>query len=349
MKEEQHDEDDSTPSHIPVMKEEILEALSPQDTQVFIDMTFGAGGHTRALLDHGAGTARVYALDRDPAANTLAQNMAKKYDGRLCPLLGRFSELERLLQGEGLGTDSVDGILIDAGCSSLQFDTAERGFSVSKDGPLDMRMDGNRFPSQPTAAEVVNSLDAATLAKIFKTYGEEPQARRIAAAIMEYRQKYQPIATTLELSTVVSCAFTHTESRRSKDKLGRPAHVATKTFQGLRIFVNNELNELSAGLEAAGKLLRPGGRLAVLSFHSLEDRIVKRFFQGREVNERGKSIHQQHREQLPRDLSNAASENCEESRLWDPVNRNKVILPSEEEIEENPRSRSAKLRIAVKL
>ncbi|XP_038052756.1 12S rRNA N4-methylcytidine methyltransferase-like [Patiria miniata] len=332
------------------MKEEVIEALSPQDQQIFVDMTFGAGGHTRALLNHGAATAQVYALDRDPAAHTLAQNMAKKYNGRLHPLLGRFSELETLLQSEGLGTDSVDGILIDAGCSSIQFDTAERGFAISKDGPLDMRMDGTRFPSQPTAADVVNSLDAPTLAKIFKTYGEEPRAKKIAAAIVEYRQNYQPIRTTLELTTIISCAFTHTESRQNKDKLGRQAHVATKTFQGLRIFVNNELNELSTGLEVAGKFLKPGGKLAVLTFHSLEDRIVKRFFQGREVNERGKSIHQKHREHLQRDFAtNSEPERTGESKIWAPMNRNKVILPSEEEIEENPRSRSAKLRVAVKL
>ncbi|XP_033645882.1 probable methyltransferase-like protein 15 [Asterias rubens] len=341
-------EDEDSELHIPVMREEVIAALSPQHNRIFVDMTFGAGGHTRALLKQGVDT-QVYGLDRDPVAFDLAQRMAEKFKGRLHPLLGRFSELETLLQDEGLGPNSVDGILIDAGCSSVQFDTPERGFALSKDGPLDMRMDQDRYPNQPTAADVVNSLDSTTLAKLFKTYGEESHAKRIATAIVEYRQKYRPITTTMELATVISCAFSHTESRIKRDKIGRSAHVATKTFQGLRIFVNNELNELSSGLEMAGKFLRPGGKLAILSFHSLEDRIVKRFFQGREVNEKGRSIHQK-RQSSGDILKSSITDNDEEdARLWDPLNRNKVILPSEEEVERNPRSRSAKLRVAVKL
>lgn len=172
----------------------------------------------------------------------------------------------------------------------MQFDNPERGFALSQDGPLDMRMDGERFPADPSAADVVNNLDAATLARILKTYGEERQAKKVASMIVNYRENHKRIESTQELATVVSLAFTHRDAASSKDGLGRKLHVATRTFQALRIFVNDELNELYRGLLAVKPFLKSRGKLAILTFHSLEDRIVKRFLQGKNVNEVGKSL-----------------------------------------------------------
>ncbi|KAJ3593442.1 hypothetical protein NHX12_005777, partial [Muraenolepis orangiensis] len=219
-------------------------------------MTFGSGGHTKEILNT-CSDVTVLALDRDPAAFCLAQQLAARYAGRVRPMLGRFSEL--LAQVE-VKPGSVDAVLLDAGCSSMQMDRPQRGFSLSRDGPLDMRMDGDRYPNMPCAADVVNALDQQALAAILLAYGEEKHARKISSAIVEARGVC-PITRTQQLASVVA------------DKLERPSHVATKTFQALRIFVNDELNELHAGLRAARTLLRPGGRLCALTFHSLEDRL----------------------------------------------------------------------------
>ncbi|XP_072041894.1 12S rRNA N(4)-cytidine methyltransferase METTL15-like isoform X2 [Amphiura filiformis] len=338
------DSDAPARPHTPVMLTEVLNFLDPKENQVFLDMTFGAGGHTEAILQQ-CDTSKVLALDRDPVAIELANTMAEKYGkDRLLPLLGRFSSLSKILKKQNISLGSLDGVLIDAGSSSMQFDTAERGFALSRDGPLDMRMDGNRITNQPTAADYVNTLDAPTLANILHKYGEEPRARKIAKTIVDYREKYRPIQTTKEFATVVSFAFTHSEAGRSKDSLGRHAHVATKTFLALRILVNNELHELNEGLKQIEMFVKPGGRLAAISFHSMEDRIVKRFLQGRDVTEKAKSLHRKKAETS--EVREEDSEVVMES-AWDM--EKDLQTASKEEIEMNPRSRSAKLRTAVKL
>lgn len=334
--------EEETELHKPVMLEEIMSIFQPSDNQVFLDMTFGAGGHTKAILQSNPLT-KVYALDRDPVAHRLASKLADKYKSRVFPLLGRFTDLDKLLKDAAVQHQSFDGVLIDAGCSSMQFDNPERGFALSEDGPLDMRMDGSRVPSTPSAADVVNNLDAQTLARIIRTYGEERPAKKIGAMIVDYREKHKPIETTEELATVISFAFTHRAAADSKDSLGRKLHVATRTFQALRIFVNDELNELHHALHTIKPYLKIGGKLAVLTFHSLEDRIVKRFLQGKNVNEKGKSLHERKRSH-----DWTTDEEELKSPDWQIVNK-KVLCASEFEVSQNPRSRSAKLRAAFKL
>lgn len=333
-------------SHTPVMLEEVIESLNIQDDQTILDLTFGAGGHTRCILE-AASRVRVLALDRDPSAHRRAQEMAKQYPaGRLVPLLGRFSELGPLLSEQGLSEGSVDGALLDCGCSSMQMDDPRRGFGLARDGPLDMRMDAARFPDEPTAADVVNSLDYDSLVKVLKVYGEEKRAKKVAQAIVDSRFMMKSLRTTGELARVVEAALDDFVVA-DEDLLGRPSHPATKTFMALRIAVNNELNELHWALgQLAQRWLRPGARLAVLSFHSLEDRIVKRHFQGVDVDEPvSKSIAQRHRNAAvwhsPEEMA------AEGRRLWRPLGP--LLLPSVAEVERNPRSRSAKLRVAEKL
>ncbi|XP_077994793.1 12S rRNA N(4)-cytidine methyltransferase METTL15-like [Glandiceps talaboti] len=325
------------------MLEEVLEFLSPRENQVFLDMTFGAGGHGKAILDACSNTT-LYAMDRDPVAVDIATQLANDHYGdRLVPLEGKFSDLQQLLLSRNVCYNSIDGVLIDAGCSSMQMDCAERGFSLSKEGTLDMRMDGNRNPQQPTAADVVNALSEIDISKILKMYGEEKQARKIAKAIVQYRETFQPIATTKELAHIVSCVFTHREAQKRRDKLSRPAHSATKTFQALRIFVNNELNELAMGLEQAEQFIKPGGKLAVITFHSLEDRIAKRFLRGIDYNEKHSMTFRDKRR-----LGMGREDEEEEPTVWRQI-RKKVLIPTDEDVVRNPRARSAKLRTAVKI
>ncbi|XP_069037629.1 12S rRNA N4-methylcytidine (m4C) methyltransferase [Lepisosteus oculatus] len=337
--------------HTPVMVKEVLKCLEPQPGQVFLDMTFGAGGHSRAILQDVPGIT-IYALDRDPVAYQLAQQLSSQHPGQVHPMLGRFSELPSLLADQGLGPGGLDGVLLDAGCSSMQFDSPQRGFSLSKDGPLDMRMDGDRYLDMPTAADVVNALDQQALASILCTYGEEKHARKIASAIVEARSIY-PITRTQQLASVVAGAFPAAALYARKDLLQRPAHVATKTFQALRIFVNDELHELHAGLQAARAFLRPGGRLAVLTFHSLEDRLAKRFLRGEDVaGPRSRSVRQKIR-QGGREAGEEEEEEEEEEEPtraggWSQLQK-KVMTPRPQDVEENPRGRSAKLRAAQKL
>lgn len=330
-------------SHTPVMLQEVVESLNIRDDQTILDLTFGAGGHTRAVLE-AASRVRVFALDRDPSAHRRAQEMATQYPaGQLVPLLGRFSELGPLLAEHGVSEDSLDGALLDCGCSSMQMDDPRRGFGLARDGPLDMRMDATRFPDEPTAADVVNSLDYDSLVKVLKVYGEEKRAKKVAQAIVDSRFMMKSLRTTGELARVVEAAL---DDFVTEDLLGRPSHPATKTFMALRIVVNNELNELHWAMGLVQRLLRPGAHLAVLSFHSLEDRIVKRHFQGVDVDEPvSKSIAQRHRNAAvchTRDEMEA-----ETRRLWRPLGP--LQLPSVAEVERNPRSRSAKLRVAEKL
>ncbi|XP_047436692.1 probable methyltransferase-like protein 15 [Mugil cephalus] len=330
------------PPHTPVMLKEVLHYLDVQPAQVVLDMTFGGGGHTKAILSAAPGVT-VLALDRDPTAVSLAQTLADEHSGRVKPLLGRFSELEALMSNMNVEPGSVDAVLLDAGCSSMQMDEAERGFALSKDGPLDMRMDGERYPDMPRAADVVNTLDQQALASILSAYGEERYAGKIASAIVEAR-RVNPITRTQQLASVVAGSLPAAVAYVRKDRLHRPAHVATKTFQALRIFVNDELNELHAGLRAARALLRPGGRLCVITFHSLEDRLVKRFLRGDDLTNLD---HFSQRTQSTRKKKLNDEKREVRNDYWTPVRR-KVIKPEKGDVSENPRGRSAKLRAVLR-
>lgn len=298
--------------HIPVLLDEVIEALDPQLGDVVIDATFGAGGYTRALLDRGA---TVHAFDRDPDAIALGRTWRETEDNppRLILHPHRFSEMLDVMTSTGVA--KVDGVVMDIGVSSMQLDQAHRGFAFSSDGPLDMRMsqDGQ------SAADFVNTADEAAIADVLYTYGEERQSRRVARAIVAAR----PLETTGALARVVRKALGH-KPHDKKDP-------ATRTFQAIRIHVNGELDELSQGLSAAEHLLREGGRLAVVSFHSLEDRIVKRYL--REASSTPSAS--RHVPMVARD---------------DPVfsKISKAIKPTDAEIERNPRSRSSVLRHATR-
>ncbi|XP_032670768.1 probable methyltransferase-like protein 15 homolog [Odontomachus brunneus] len=328
--------------HTPVMAQEVLTYIKPSPGKTYVDMTFGAGGHAAKLLEHSPDV-RIFALDRDPIAYEHAQKLSQKYPGQVIPLLGRFSELPQLLKGHKIKRDSIDGFLFDFGCSSMQFDVANRGFSLSKDGPLDMRMDGFRCPEQPTAADVLERATEEELARIIKVYGQEKRAKKIARAIIEARYMFRKLKTTKELSELVESAL---GGEIRKDSLGRFSHSATKTFQALRIFVNNELNEINYGILLAQIYLKVSGRLITISFHSLEDTIVKRHITGN----------------ITDDLANTASlkyasrdKTFTENELerftetpWKMIHKH-VLIPTVEEIEANPRARSAKFRAIEKV
>jgi 16S rRNA (cytosine1402-N4)-methyltransferase len=301
--------------HVPVLIEEVIQALAIAGGDTVVDGTFGAGGYTRAILSAGAG--RVVGFDRDPDA--IAEGAALVPDApggqRLTLIEERFSQMDRVLADRGIGL--VDGIALDIGVSSMQLDRADRGFSFQKDGPLDMRMS----QAGETAADFVNGADEAEIARILREYGEEPRARSIARAIVAAR----PIGRTGELAAIVR--------RAAGFRPGQKSDPATRTFQAIRIHLNAELEELEQGLAAAERALKPGGRLAVVTFHSLEDRIVKRFFRERSG---GTPSGSRHRPELVR-----SSEPTFE-RVAKPVS------PSERELEANPRARSARLRSAVR-
>src|SRR5215472_711799 len=246
--------------HVPVLAREVVDALRPRDGGRYLDGTFGAGGYTSAMLDRAE--CQMIAIDRDPDAIAAGQALAERYAPRLRLIEGRFGDMAELLSAEGV--DEVDGVALDLGVSSMQFDQAERGFSFRASGPLDMRMDKRG----PSAADLVNEADEAEIADIIWRYGEERKSRRVAHAIVERRQK-QRIETTAELAEIVRRAV----GPSARDE----SDPATRTFQALRIAVNDELGELERGLAAAEQVLAPGGRLAVVSFHSLEDRAVKDF------------------------------------------------------------------------
>jgi 16S rRNA (cytosine1402-N4)-methyltransferase len=302
--------------HIPVMLSEVLAALELKDGQVIIDGTFGAGGYSEAILREA--DCKIIAIDRDPEAFRLSGKLAEKYPGRLMAVLGRYSEMDEIAVSEGF--TSVDGVTLDLGVSSMQLDEPRRGFSFMQEGPLDMRMG----ESGPTAADIVNVLPEGELAAIIGRLGEERRARAIAKAIVARRAE-QPITTTSELADIVASVL----GRKREEK----KHPATRTFQALRLYLNQELDELARGLSAAEGLLRAGGRLAVVTFHSLEDRIAKRFFASRSAPPPRASRH----------LPEARSEIIAPSfRL---LNR-RPLEPSKAEIARNPRARSARLRAA---
>ncbi len=301
----------NTAPHVPVLVNEVIGALAIHDGDTAVDGTFGAGGYTRAMLAAGAG--RVIGFDRDPEAIEAGQSLVP--NPALTLIEERFSQMDRVLAERGIGP--VDAIALDIGVSSMQLDRAERGFSFQADGPLDMRMSRSGL----TAAEFLNTADEAEIARVLRDYGEEPRARAIARAIVAAR----PVERTCELAAIVR--------RAAGFRKGQKADPATRTFQAIRIHLNAELDELEQGLAAAERSLRPGGRLAVVTFHSLEDRIVKRFFRERSGSSPAGSRHR--------------------PSLGDPNEPTfervaKPVSPTERELAANPRARSARLRSAVR-
>jgi 16S rRNA (cytosine1402-N4)-methyltransferase len=294
--------------HVPVLIEAIVRECAPV-TGVWLDGTLGAGGYTRELL--AAGADRVIGVDRDPLALAMAADWAGAYGDRVRLVAGTFSELDTLAE------EPLDGVVLDLGVSSMQLDQAERGFSFMKDGPLDMRMS----QSGQSAADLVNTADEGVLADILYHYGEERASRRIARAIVAARA-VEPIQTTAKLAEIVSKCLPRPKPGQS--------HPATRSFQAIRIAVNTEFQELAEGLNAAERALKPGGLLAVVTFHSLEDRIVKRFFQlasGHDPN-----------------ANRYAPAKADTVARFEMVTR-KAVAPDEAEVARNPRARSAKLRI----
>ncbi|XP_063627621.1 probable methyltransferase-like protein 15 homolog isoform X2 [Cydia splendana] len=327
--------------HTPVLLNEAIKHLSPKDNEYYIDMTFGAGGHSRKILE--SSNCNLITLDRDPLAFAKAQKLAEEYPNRVTPLLGRFSELPNLLKEKGIKQQSVDGILFDFGCSSMQLDNGERGFSVSKNGYLDMRMDAGRDPNQITAREVLATANEHELYKIFKIYGEEKKAAKIAQTIIQARYMIKNIDTTQELVDIVnSCC----PDEIRLDKLQRPQSNATKIFQALRIFVNNELNEINYGMVLAKYYLKIHGRLVTITFHSLEDTIIKRHIAGNIVNEVANPVPLKYLS--PTMVQDQDTINYFLDTPWRAINKH-VEVPSDDEVERNPRSRSAKLRAAIKV
>ncbi|KOX77270.1 putative methyltransferase-like protein 15 like protein [Melipona quadrifasciata] len=323
------------------MINEVLHYLEPSPGKVFVDMTFGAGGHSKRILESSSDI-KIFALDRDPVAHQHAQILSEKYAGQVIPLLGRFSELPQLLCKYKVNVNSIDGFLFDFGCSSMQFDVAERGFSVSKNGPLDMRMDGFRCPQEPTAAEVLQQVTEHDLAKILRIYGNEKKAKKIARAIIEARYTFRNLRTTQELAQLVDSVV----SEKRVDQLGRHAHCATKTFQALRIFINNELNEINYGIVMAGIYLKLNGRLITISFHSLEDTIVKRHMTAN-ITETVSNIKSLKYSDYGKYYSLYEIEAFNRTP-WKMLHKH-VITPTLEEINKNPRSHSAKFRAISKI
>jgi len=295
--------------HVPVMLTEVLEALSPRDGAQYVDGTFGGGGYASAILE--AADCRVLGIDRDPAAIARGQALVERFAGRLTLVQGEFSRMQDF-------TRDSDGVVLDLGVSSFQFDEPARGFSFRENGPLDMRMS----LEGESAADVVNSADERSLSQIIARFGEEKNARRIAKAIIAAR----PVTGTAQLAQIVSEA-------QGPAALRHAIHPATRTFQALRIHVNDELGELERGLEAALDILKPQGRLVVVSFHSLEDRMVKRFLTERSTT-------------APRASRHAPVGTPARNAAFQLLPRR---MPSPAEIASNPRARSATLRAGIKL
>lgn len=296
--------------HIPVMLHEVMAALAPKDDGVYVDGTFGRGGYSRALL--AAAKTRVFGIDRDPDAIEAGQDMVREFAPRLTLIHGEFGDMDKLVP------EKADGIALDLGVSSPQLDEAERGFSFQEDGPLDMRMSRSGI----SAEDIVNNAGERELADIIFNFGEERHSRRVARRIVEARVE-SPITRTSQLAEIVRKAVP-----RSADGI----HPATRTFQGLRIAVNDELGELRRGLMAAERLLKPFGKLAVVSFHSLEDRCVKEFMRARSAGAPTVSRHA------------PANDSPNQPSFY--LQNRKPQLPSASDIDANPRARSARLRVA---
>lgn len=307
--------------HISVMLDEVLATLKPADGEIYADGTFGAGGYTKAILN--TADCKVIGIDRDQTALALGESLKAQYGDRLILKHGRFSEVARLAAEAGY--PQLDGFVLDLGVSSMQIDQPERGFSFRFDGPLDMRM--NQHGDEPSAADIVNTWEETALADLIWKYGEERHSRRVAHRIVEKRQE-KKIERTGELADIIRGAIPRTHG----DKID----PSTRTFQALRIFVNAEMEELENALQAAINVLKPGGRLVVVSFHSLEDRIVKNFMHEQAGMTARASRHMP--DHPSRDESVAAFT----------LPSRKAIFPTDHEAEINPRSRSARLRVAVR-
>ncbi|MCW8916064.1 MAG: 16S rRNA (cytosine(1402)-N(4))-methyltransferase RsmH [Magnetovibrio sp.] len=303
--------------HIPVLLNEVLDTLVPRDGGVYVDGTFGNGGYSRAILE--AANCTVWGIDRDPNVIAKSKHMETEFGGRLRVVEGRFGDMSKLLRAKGVSV--VDGVALDLGVSSMQLDQAERGFSFMNDGPLDMRMEQNG----PSAEDAVNDMDEEALANVIYEYGEERKSRWVAHAIVEARAEKR-ITRTKQLADIV-CRVV----KKSKDGI----HPATRTFQGLRIYVNDELGEVNRGLAGAEQLLAPNGRLAVVSFHSLEDKRVKAF-----LNERSGNVPNPSR-YLP-DVEDKGP--APTFKLL----KKGAVKPTKDECKINPRSRSSRLRMAVR-
>ena len=305
--------------HIPVLLDEVLDALSPKAGEVYVDGTLGAGGYTRAILD--AADCTVIGFDRDETAHKMAEGWKTPYGDRLKLVHSNFAEVKSCLQK--MGVDKVDAVVLDLGVSSMQIDEADRGFSFRFDGPLDMRMDRS---TGPNAADIVNDLPEAELADVIYQYGEEKASRRVAAAIVRARTNARITKTSALADIVRSVVHVHPKDRTDP---------ATRTFQALRLKVNDELGEVERVLEATLDILNEGGRLVVVTFHSLEDRIVKNF-----MNKYGKVAPSPSR-YLP------AAENSSPPVFS--ILTKKPVIPTDDELSRNSRSRSAKLRAAIRI
>ncbi|MBO6803918.1 MAG: 16S rRNA (cytosine(1402)-N(4))-methyltransferase RsmH, partial [Thalassospira sp.] len=295
--------------HKPVLLREVLEALAPRDGEIMVDGTFGAGGYSRAILD--SANCELYGIDRDPTAVATGKKLEAEYDGRFHMVEGCFGDMAKLLPAAG--AQQVDGIVLDIGVSSMQLDQADRGFSFREDGPLDMRMS----MSGPTAGDFVNTAEEEDIANVVYRYGEERASRKVARKIIEMRAE-EPFTTTSQLARAVRSVV-----RKSKDGID----PATRTFQALRIYVNDELGELERAMDAAETLLKPGGRLVVVTFHSLEDRQVKTFMKERSGDPNKMS------RRLPGEPEVAIP-------TFTTITR-KAVTGQKDEIRANPRARSA--------
>jgi len=319
---ERRADETSTGQHIPVLLNEIVAAIKPKDGETYVDGTFGAGGYARAVLE--AADCTVIGIDRDPDAIRRAEKFATDFPERFQILEGCFGDMSALLQGSGV--TAVDGVMLDIGVSSFQIDEAMRGFSFREDGPLDMRM----AQSGESAADVVNTYEENDIANIIYQFGEERKSRRIASAIVKKRID-EPFKTTKQLADLVEGVLGRAPRRKGKKQV----HPATRTFQALRIYVNDELGELRRGLVGAEACLKQGGRLVVVAFHSLEDRIVKKF-----MAERGGRV-----SSGSRHLPGPAEAGPPPSFKLEVKG---AVKPGEAELAANVRARSARLRIATR-
>lgn len=304
--------------HIPVLLDEVVHYMAPKDGEVYVDGTFGAGGYSRALLE--AANCKVYAIDRDPSVQVFADALKEEFPERIELILGNFGEMRALLKQRNI--EHVHGIMLDVGVSSMQLDQAERGFSFQQDGPLDMRMG----PDAGDAVWMVNHMDEQALADIIYQYGGERKSRKVAKAIVAARAE-EEIITTKQLADIVRKVV-----KGAKDKID----PATRTFQAIRIWVNDELGELSRALESSEEMLMPQGRLVVVSFHSLEDAMVKRFMREKSGRTQGVSRH------------TPMAQSTDIPSVFSSIT-NKAIKPSDEEVQRNVRARSARLRAVMKL
>ncbi len=310
----------NTPKHIPVMVEPVMRVLAPNEKGSYIDGTFGAGGYTERMLETSS---RVIAFDRDPDAIARGKDLKDRYADRLCLVHDTYGAMEEVVADNQWGP--IDGVVLDLGVSSPQLDEALRGFSFQQDGPLDMRMSKEGV----TAAHILNTFPEKEISKILWAYGDEQRSRRIAKAIVEKRSE-KPLETTFDLA---ECVYSVCGRKKVHDK----TDPATKTFQAIRIYINDELEELRKGLEAAKNVLAPNGRLVIVTFHSLEDRIVKNFIRDNSA----------YKPKVSRHASPLVDTLPQDTMVFMDCSR-KALKPSEEEIRNNPRARSAQLRWAIK-